>query len=373
MKYKLKDILLVIIFFSILFITFIVNIVKEDELISVSERRKLASFPNLYTVFDGDYTGKFESYATDQFIERDLFREIKETIEFNFFFKKDNNDLFIKDGKIYKNIGKLNENEIKKAAGKFNAVYDKYLNKDNESINNVYYSIVPDKGYYLEDNIFKLDVGKIEEILKENLYYNFKYIDIKNELNKDDYYNTDIHWKQENLGKVAEKINYEMERETLLSNYQILSKGKFKGGYSGQLATSDELFDYLNYISLEEIENAETYNYETGKTSLVYDSAKWEKSNDKYDLYLSGATPIIEIRNKEYKDLGTEKNKNLIIFRDSFASSLAPLLISNYEKITLVDLRYIATDLVGNFISFDESDVLFLYSDSVLNSSSMLK
>ena len=69
----------------------------------------------------------------------------------------------------------------------------------------------------------------------------------------------------------------------------------------------------------------------------------------------------------------TNDNKNLIIFRDSFASSLAPLLISNYEKITLVDLRYIATDLVGNFISFDESDVLFLYSDSVLNSSSMLK
>ena len=38
MKYKLKDILLVIIFFSILLITFFVNIITEDELISVSER-----------------------------------------------------------------------------------------------------------------------------------------------------------------------------------------------------------------------------------------------------------------------------------------------------------------------------------------------
>ena len=41
----------------------------------------------------------------------------------------------------------------------------------------------------------------------------------------------------------------EMERETIINNYQMLSKGKFKGGYSGQLITSDELFDYLKYIS----------------------------------------------------------------------------------------------------------------------------
>ena len=373
MKYKLKDILLVIIFFSILLITFFVNIITEDELISVSERRKLASFPKIDTVFNGDYTQKFESYATDQFKYRDEFRKIKENVEFNLFLKKDNNDLYIKNGKIYKNIGILNENEVKKAASKFNKVYDKYLNKNESKLNNVYYSIIPDKSYYLENNALKLDVKRMEEILDESLYYNFRYIDIKDLLDKDSYYDTDIHWKQENLLGVVQKINSEMERETIINNYQMLSKGKFKGGYSGQLITSDELFDYLKYISTDEIENAITYNYETQKESKVYDISKWEKSNDKYDFYLSGPVNIMEIRNKTSDFTNYEKNKNLVIFRDSFASSLVPLLIGNYEKITLVDLRYISTDYVGNFVSFEDSDVLFLYSDLVINSSTMLK
>ena len=341
MKYKLKDILLVIIFFSILLITFFVNIITEDELISVSERRKLASFPKIDTVFNGDYTQKFESYATDQFKYRDEFRKIKENVEFNLFLKKDNND--------------------------------KYLNKNESKLNNVYYSIIPDKSYYLENNALKLDVKRMEEILDESLYYNFRYIDIKDLLDKDSYYDTDIHWKQENLLGVVQKINSEMERETIINNYQMLSKGKFKGGYSGQLITSDELFDYLKYISTDEIENAITYNYETQKESKVYDISKWEKSNDKYDFYLSGPVNIMEIRNKTNDFTNYEKNKNLVIFRDSFASSLVPLLIGNYEKITLVDLRYISTDYVENFVSFEDSDVLFLYSDLVINSSTMLK
>ena len=59
--------------------------------------------------------------------------------------------------------------------------------------------------------------------------------------------------------------------------------------------------------------------------------------------------------------------------RDSFASSLAPLLVSGYRKITLVDLRYISGDMIGNFIDFKDQDVLFLYSTLILNNSLSLK
>ena len=61
-----------------------------------------------------------------------------------------------------------------------------------------------------------------------------------------------------------------------------------------------------------------------------------------------------------------------MIFRDSFGSSLAPLLIEGYEKITLVDIRYMHSNLLPNYIEFTDQDVLFLYSTMVLNSSSML-
>ena len=56
-----------------------------------------------------------------------------------------------------------------------------------------------------------------------------------------------------------------------------------------------------------------------------------------------------------------------MLFRDSFGSSIAPLLIENYRKITLIDLRYINSELLTEYIEFNNQDVLFLYSGVVLN------
>ena len=91
-------------------------------------------------------------------------------------------------------------------------------------------------------------------------------------------------------------------------------------------------------------------------------------SADPYEVYLTGANALITIENPE----GAGKGQ-LVIFRDSFASSLAPLLVSEYEKITLVDTRYIAPSQIVNFADFSGADVLFLYSVSIINNSSMLK
>ncbi|MGL6216636.1 MAG: DHHW family protein, partial [Lacrimispora sphenoides] len=75
----------------------------------------------------------------------------------------------------------------------------------------------------------------------------------------------------------------------------------------------------------------------------------------------------------EITNPNVKNGKELVIFRDSFGSSLAPLLLDGYSKVTMVDIRYIASDLVGDYITFDDQDVLFVYSTSVLNSSAMFK
>ena len=69
-------------------------------------------------------------------------------------------------------------------------------------------------------------------------------------------------------------------------------------------------------------------------------------------------------------------DKELIVFRDSFASSLVPLLILEYQKITLIDLRYISSDYLENVLEIDwqnTTDILLLYSIPVINSSYALK
>ena len=47
--------------------------------------------------------------------------------------------------------------------------------------------------------------------------------------------------------------------------------------------------------------------------------------------------------------------------------------VEGYEKVTLVDIRYIQPAMLEKFITFDNQDVLFLYSSSMLNNSLALK
>jgi len=66
-------------------------------------------------------------------------------------------------------------------------------------------------------------------------------------------------------------------------------------------------------------------------------------------------------------------DRELILFRDSFGSALAPLLLQDYKTVTLVDIRYISSQLLGNFLTFQKQDVLFAYSTLILNNSTTLK
>ena len=78
--------------------------------------------------------------------------------------------------------------------------------------------------------------------------------------------------------------------------------------------------------------------------------------------------PILEIENKYSKN-----NNELYIFRDSFGSSIAPLLASEYSKITLIDLRYVSSTLLEKYLNPKEnSDVLFMYNTLILNDSSII-
>ena len=109
------------------------------------------------------------------------------------------------------------------------------------------------------------------------------------------------------------------------------------------------------------------YNYETGKPGAVYDMEKGA-GNDPYELFLSGSISLLSIENPN-----AETDRELIVFRDSFGSSLAPLLAEGYAKITLADIRYLPSSQMGKLLDFTDADVLFLYSVPVLNSSDTLK
>ena len=123
----------------------------------------------------------------------------------------------------------------------------------------------------------------------------------------------------------------------------------------------------MSYLVNRNTENAQVSIYERGTYTGVYLLDEWE-TDVPYNLFLGGPNPLVEITNPDL-----DNGKELIIFGDSFMSSLAPLLTGVYEKITLIDLRFVMSSYLPEVVSFTGQDVLFLYNTAVVNNSSMLK
>lgn len=356
MNDKIKDIVVTIIFLFTIIALFLINIIKEDTDISLAERRKLATMPELTTksLFDGTYFKKFDSYVTDQFVERDAFRKIKIDIELST--KGEYNNLYLYDDYIIEEIFPLNSNSINNLTNKINYIKDTYLNNNS----NIYYTIIPDKNYFVNNGNLKLDYNKLQDMMKNNLS-NINYINIFDKLTLDNYYKTDTHWKEEDLFNVANTIANQMNFD-ITNNNVVNTITTFKGSYAGRLSVTKDT-DTIKTISNPSINNSSVYNYETKKYTDIYDYTKIN-SLDKYDIYLSGAVPIIDIINNN-----TSSDKELIVFRDSYGSSLIPLLIEGYKKITVIDIRYISSKILNKYIDFNDQDVLFMYSILTINNS----
>ena len=296
----------------------------------------------------------------DNFYQRETFRKLKTSVELDVFKKQDVNKIYKYNDFLVEQIYPLDEKSAINLTNKINYIKDSYLNETNK----IYYSIIPDKNYYTDNSHLKLDYGKMQQIMENNLN-GLQYIDIFQDLNLDSYYYTDSHWKQEKLQNVAKTIAENMNF-SITQNYNEQKVATFKGVYAGQLPINTKE-DEIKILVNDAITDANVYNYETKEQGGIYNFKKLS-GYDKYDIYLSGATPLIEISNANNKT-----NKTLVIFRDSYASSLAPLLTEGYSKITLVDTRYISPKILNEYVDFENADILFLYSTLVINNSMALK
>ena len=365
---KIKNIICIVLFAAFVLIPGTVCLLKEPVDILVSERRKAAQLPDFSVkgVMDKTYFDGIEDFLTDQFPLRDEFRAVNAAIRLKLFGQKDNGGIYLADGHISEMQTTLNEESVVKAAQKLNSLHKKYLEGKNTR---VFCSVIPDKNVYLaEKNGYPaMDYEKMIDIFTAEVE-NMEYINIFDCLDLDSYYKTDSHWKQEKLDKVVSRLGEKMGfNAKSVDEYAAEKLSDFEGVYASRLAfgwESDEIIALTDEVTLNakvnDIEKNESY---TG----VYNKSKLN-GNDRYDVFLSGATALITAENP----LAKEK-RELVIFRDSFGSSLAPLLLSGYSKITLVDIRYISSQILDQFVDFENCDVLFLYNTQILNQSSLLK
>ena len=276
-------------------------------------------------------------------------------------------DYYMADGHISRLDFPVNDRMLEHAADRFAFVYETYLQNCDAK---VYFSIIPDKNCFLaENNGYKsYDYEAFVDSMREKTDY-MQYIDIFPLLSLEDYYRTDSHWRQEEILPVAQAVLKAMGREIRQSDYSINSLPQpFKGAYAGEIALPVKA-ETLYYLTNSVLDGCTVTSYNTGKAlpASMYNMEK-ASGRDPYEMFLSGNDALITIDNP-----GAQDEHELIIFRDSFGSSIAPLLVESYSKITLVDLRYISSAMLGNFIEFSDQDVLFLYSSTLLNNSMAIK
>ena len=405
MKTQLKNKIVSVVFATLIMLSFFVCIFKPIDEYSSSERKNLADFPKLtlQTILNKSFQADFKTYVSDQFPLRDGFRTIKALFQHYVLGFKENNNLVVKDGYIAKVDNYTNGSALAGAIRKFSSIYNNHM---ADTAAKVYMSIIPDKNYFIagEGNYPSLNYDKIVSDMKAGLS-GMTYIDIFGSLELSDYYKTDTHWSQDKLGDTVNVLISGLGASDRFTGGQYVAKklSPFYGIYHGQSAlplpaenliylTNDILdqcvvYEY-KYSMLQKLpateqpghvyiqdtdRNGNVFYYDTWQTgSAIYREdlfAESAKSKDPYNVFMGGASalPLLRIHNPN-----AVEEKKLILFRDSFGSSIAPLLAEGYSDVILVDLRYGDFDsllkVFPDALTMDENtDVLFLYSTLILN------
>ena len=333
---------------------------------SLSERRPLAQAPALTAenLLSGKFMKEFETYTLDQFPARDRFRTLKSFVHYYALNQSDNNDIYLADGYAAKLEYPLKKPSVDHALERFQSLYTRYLQGCDVTV-----AVIPDKGCYLAgpNGYPAMDYDEMYRLVEEGLPW-ASFVDLRDTLDIDDYYRTDTHWRQEKLLDTAQRLCEALDvTKPQSEDYTVTQLQRpFYGVYYGQAALPMEA-EQMFILESPLLEKCTVYDHETGKTSKIYNMDKLQ-SQDLYDVYLSGARALLTIENPSAKE-----DRELIVFRDSFGSSMIPLLLQDYRTVTVIDIRYISSELLEQHITFEDQQVLFLYSTLVLNSSTTLK
>ena len=379
MNPKIKNIAVTLTFVLFFATTVMLCLLRASDPLTYSsvEKRPMAQFPSDVTwqsIVDKTAIEQFENFTVDQFPLRDTFRRLKSVAAYYVFGRMDNNGIYLEDGYAAKLEYPLNEASLDFAAKKFRTIYERFLkNTDAE----IYTCVIPDKGYFLaeENGYLSMDYERFFTLVREKTAF-AESIDIADTLEISDYYRTDTHWRQEKLAETAKALAAGMDTAVNLTCEERVLGHPFYGVYYGQSALPLEA-EEIRYLVCDFMAECTVYDHQNGREIGFYDMEK-AVGKDPYEMFLSGNLSVVTIENPN-----ATTEKELIVFRDSFGSSLVPLLAEGYRKITVVDIRYIQSanlqvlrdQRTGKpLVDFaNADDVLFLYSTLVLNNSGTLR
>ncbi len=358
---KIFALLFSLIFFTGSISALVIPFMIPDKEYSETENRYLTTFPEISVsaVLSGEFMSSFEAYLSDQFAFRDIVMTAKTYIS-RILGITEINDVYIgKNHRLFEVPSSVDEKKLDallEAVNNFSA---------SAKIENQYFLLVPNSSYiYSSELPFNLNPENQRDTI-DNIYYRLtdkiRTVDVCMSLmnHKDDmlYFRTDHHWTHKGAFYSFVELASSMGLDISSSEYEEVC---FSDSFSGTLASSsgiNETTDELSaFIPADSLGRYYVQNFATQrKESSVFDLTKLENKNQ-YEVFFGGNFSKIAIHTDNLNE------KYLLVFKDSYANSLLPLLIPHFEKIVIIDPRYFTGD-IADVLSGDKfTHLLYLYN-----------
>ncbi|MFQ9310998.1 MAG: alginate O-acetyltransferase AlgX-related protein [Paraclostridium sordellii] len=379
---KIKYFWLTVPFIVFIFGIGILNLLSKDKAESLNENRSLQQAPGIENIINRDYPKIYETYYTDQFINRDSLLKLytKLQIKMN---KSTVRGYYIIDNKwiMPNKVVKQKDEQIKHIADKVNE-FSKKIKKDSREI---YYISTPCKSQALDGlypkfsgNGFALEnVSKFGQNLDGN-YINFINIDkyFHNEFSEKEkekmYFKTDHHWNGigafEGFKYIIKNMNVLNENNKDLiddSNFKIseITNKKFLGSYNRNLFSLFSKDENIPYVNSKERKKYEYFN-NNGQGYEISDESKLISTEKNFDEITYGGAytsdiPLYKIENKD-----APINKKVLIVRDSYQAPTTLLFADLFNSVEILDPRNNIDLNVSKVVNESNPDVVVFMFNS---------
>lgn len=369
-RQQTHNLILTFAFLLLVAIFAIINLCVKDKAYSNTENRSLAQSPQLsvQSLADGTYFSGLTDHFSDQFFARDGWISLKLRQE-QLLGRKESGGVFI-----------CSQDYLMSAP---EAPDDAALNASIEAINDfaarypdirMHVLLVPAAANILTDYLPKNapvrdQIADIQTIGGQ-LAPTIKILDAATPLleHKDEYiyYKTDHHWTSTGayytFRSVAQPLGLTVTTEytpyTVTDSFEGTLSSK-----SGSHKTTDEIQVYAPVTS-----SVEYYvTYPDGEKSCSLYRSECLSEKDQYTLFFGGNHSMVEIKTT------ANNERNLLLFKDSYANCFVQFLVPYYENIIMIDPRYYYDNVNAIMNNYGITDVLYLYSGDTFVTTTALK
>lgn len=339
-----------------------------DREFSENENRYLAQMPEISidSILDCDFQDGLEEYLNDQIWGRDNWITIKTAIQ-KAVGDTDIGGAYVgADGYDFEKITEddVDDNLVQRNIEQIQKFFASC--SDTIDTSRLSFLLVPTSGLILADklpaNAPLFDQTAVIDAVQQGMEgYNF--VDVRDALtaHKEEgvYYRTDHHWTSKGAFVCYEEWCKSTGMPFAEEDYTITTvTDKFRGSLYSKILDFDSAYDSIQIYEKAGSEASFVVTLDGEETDGFYHYDQLEEK-DKYLFFFGGNYSEVVITNE-----ASNEGRNLLLIKDSFANSFAPMAAENYDHVYMVDMRYFRGDMRAYMEEHNITDVLVLYNVS---------